>query len=122
MNPIIIITILISVILLFILHVVDTISIKMDYRDKNKNNDNSNKKPIQETEEFKAGLNYGFSLVQISLYKMWSEQDILDFDSINNNVKNNILTLSKSPEDFNKWQSQFVEYIKNNGESSNDNM
>jgi hypothetical protein len=116
MVSIIIFSVLVIVLLLLILLVVNAISIKMDYLNK----DSSEKKAVNETPEFQAGVNHAFSLVQICLYKMWSDQDILDFDSLNDNIKSNLMIITNNPDNFKKWHEQYTEYLKNKNTGDKD--
>jgi hypothetical protein len=67
---------------------------------------------ITQTNEFKHGINHGFSLVQIVLYKMWKESEILDFDNMNDTVKNNILEITQDKTKLMKWNEEYMSYIK----------
>jgi hypothetical protein len=96
-------------ILILILLIVNSIYIKIGSNIDTKDN----KPPINETKEFAAGMNHGFSLVLIALYKMWEEQNILDFDSLNEDLKTNVFTITSSPDKFLTWQNKLTEYIKN---------
>ena len=115
LTTLIILGILVIFILLLILLVTHAISIKMNYL-----NNDEEQIQTQNTPEFQAGVNHAFSLIQISLYKMWSEQELLDFDSINDNIKNNILTITKNQENFKTWHNKYIEHLQNKklGESN----
>lgn len=78
-------------------------------------NKSYNSQAIQDNSNsnFKAGINYAFSLIQVCLYKMWYENSILDFDSINNEINNNLTIITQNQEIFNTWLEKFNEYIKN---------
>lgn len=120
MTAIIIISSIISIFLLLLLLIANTINTKLDYIFNNdyeeENLDNKHDNP-----EFKAGVNHGFSLIQICLYKMYSDLSILDFDSLNDDIKANLLDLTKSPENFQNWQNKYINYLKSKEEESGEN-
>ena len=121
MNTLIIITSIIGVILLLVLLTVNTVSVKMDYI--SKNNVNKTALQISESPEFQAGLNHGFSLIQICLFKMWEDQEILDFDSISDEIKQTLNNVTQDKESFMKWQDKYVEYLKKKkGDNNDDDM
>ena len=76
------------------------------------------KNPTQdsvETPEFKAGMNHAFYLVQMCLYKMYHEEELLDFESINNDIKNNLLNITEDKQKFNTWFNKYNEFLKSKG-------
>jgi ABC-type transport system involved in multi-copper enzyme maturation permease subunit len=107
-------------ILILILMALFYIAFKLDNSTSTSNSDPN--VPLHETKEFQLGLNHAFSLIQICLYKMWSDQDILDFDSINKDIQNNLINITKDPNDFNLWQNKYVEYLKNKHEEDKNDI
>lgn len=78
------------------------------------------KKNAEDTPEFSAGMNHAFYLVQMCLFKMWDSNDILDFESINDNIKENLESITGNKQMFAKWFNKFNEYIKSKGSKNDD--
>ena len=64
---------------------------------------------------FRHGLQQGWMHVNISLYKMYTELDILDFESLQSKLQQTLESLASDPEELNKWQTKFKEYLKEQG-------
>lgn len=73
-------------------------------------NNNSNLPKI--TQDFKNGINYAWSVMQVCLYKMYKENDILDFDNIFQDILKNINTLSNNNDEMKKWNIEYIKYIE----------
>jgi hypothetical protein len=69
----------------------------------------------RELEIYRQGLQQGWMHVNISLYKMWTELDILDFESIQSKLQQTLEFLAKDPSELNKWAEKFKEYLKEQG-------
>lgn len=69
----------------------------------------------RDIEIFRSGLQQTWTYVNVSLYKMYRELDILDFDSIQNKLQQTLDDLVKSPEEMEKWAKKFNDYVKNQG-------
>ena len=81
------------------------------------NSKESSKNNKDEEKNFKNGINQGINqtcfTVQISLFKMWQEMDIIDFDSLYLKLLENLDKLTKNSNEFEKWNEKFIEYVKN---------
>lgn len=69
----------------------------------------------RDIEIFRSGLQQTWTYVNVSLYKMYRELDILDFDSIQNKLQQTLDELVKSPEEMEKWAKKFNDYVKSQG-------
>lgn len=69
----------------------------------------------KEMDAFQKGLQQGWMHVNISLYKMWNELDILDFDSIQSKLQQTIENLANDPKEMKKWAERFKEYLNGRG-------
>jgi len=69
----------------------------------------------KELEIFRQGLQQGWIHVSISLYKMWNELEILDFDTLQSKLQQTLELLAKDPNELNKWAEKFKEYLKEQG-------
>lgn len=67
----------------------------------------------RDIEIFRSGLQQTWTYVNVSLYKMYRELDILDFDSIQNKLQQTLDELVKSPEEMERWAKKFNDYVKN---------
>jgi len=64
---------------------------------------------------FRQGLQHGWMHVNVSLYKMYTELEILDFDSLQSKLQQTLEGLATNPEELNKWSLKFKEYLKEQG-------
>ena len=64
------------------------------------------------TIEFKRGIDHSWMMVQIAMFKMQDDKDILDSDSILSCLSRNLEFLSTHPGDLKKWNVQYIEYLK----------
>jgi len=86
-------------------------------------NENSTKPEILQTghgsprdlDIFRQGLQQGWTHVNIALYKMYTELEILDFDSLQSKLQQTIDALATNSEELNKWSVKFREYLKEQG-------
>lgn len=69
----------------------------------------------REVEIYRQGLQQSWMHVNISLYKMWTELEILDFESIQSKLQQTLESLAKDPNEMNKWAEKFKEYLKEQG-------
>jgi len=60
---------------------------------------------------FKEGLQRTWTIVSISLYKMWSELDILDFDSLQEKLQSTLNDLTSDQKLLAEWSKKFNEYM-----------
>lgn len=61
---------------------------------------------------FRQGLQQSWMHVNVSLYKMWDEQEILDFQSLQTKLQQTLESLTKDPAEMTKWAEKFKEYLK----------
>ena len=111
------------VVLILILLTLVSISGHLSRSYSNNSNNYTNNKQINphDTPLFKAGAGQAFTLVQIVLYKMWNENEILDFDNMNIDIQKHIMDLTTSPADLQKWNTKFLEYMKQKEQENKDN-
>jgi hypothetical protein len=67
---------------------------------------------------FKHGSIHTWSLINISLFKMWTDSEILDFDSLYGKLSQTIQDLSINPKKLEEWETKYkshVEERKNDG-------
>lgn len=69
----------------------------------------------RELEIYRQGLQQSWMHVNISLYKMWTEMEILDFDSLQSKLQQTLETLASNPNEMNKWAEKFKEYMMEQG-------
>ena len=65
-----------------------------------------------EEESFDNGATMVSTLIQISLYKMYKNNDILDFESLNNKIGETVNYLNSNSGEFEKWNQQYFEYLE----------
>jgi hypothetical protein len=65
---------------------------------------------------YKDGIQQNWIFVNICLFKMWNELDILDFESLQNKLRKNLEELSLNKEEMDLWAQKFNDYIKENHE------
>jgi uncharacterized membrane protein len=79
----------------------------------NKNNNQENENPsTNEITIFKEGLQRTWNIVNVSLYKMWKDLEILDFDSLQETLQKTLNELSDDPVKMEEWFKKFNDYIK----------
>jgi hypothetical protein len=61
---------------------------------------------------FRQGLQQSWMHVNVSLYKMWNELEILDFQSLQTKLQQTLESLTKDPAEMTKWAEKFKEYLK----------
>jgi len=80
---------------------------------KSKNNDlQINQENPHNIDIFRQGLQQSWMHVNVSLYKMWDEQEILDFQSLQTKLQQTLESLTKDPAEMTKWAEKFKEYLK----------
>jgi len=73
----------------------------------------SNNNNTKELEIFRSGLKQTWMYVNVSLFKMWNELDILDYDSLQSKLQQTLDDLSQNPKKMEEWSQKFNEYMKN---------
>lgn len=98
------------ILIIDIIRSIDKINHKLD----NKTNTDNNIKAVDTYNNpiFREGIDYAFNVIRISLFKMWKDQDILDFENIDETIKHNIHELTNNPDKLKKINEQYQEYIK----------
>lgn len=72
----------------------------------------------KELDIYRQGIQQGWMHVNVSLYKMWNELDILDFENIQSKLQQTLEILASNPDELMKWHKKLNEYLKAQG---NDN-
>ena len=81
-------------------------------------NDQINDDDIEEFEmdAYNRGLNQGVSLIHVSLYKIWSENNesviVGSFPDIREQIKENINAMLSNPDELKKWDEKVVAFNK----------
>jgi len=66
----------------------------------------------RDMEIFRQGLQQSWMHVNISLFKMWKDLDILDYESIQTKLQQTLEALTKNPTEMNEWAEKFKVYLK----------
>ena len=78
----------------------------------NKNHNKNEEPPQRELTIFKEGLQRTWTIVSISLYKMWNDLDILDFDSLQEKLQKTLNELTSDQTKLEEWSHKLNEYMK----------
>jgi hypothetical protein len=98
--------------MLFVLVQVVAINIKTDSLKTSNNNQNQKTiNDIMNSFEFKEGTNYALTIIRICVFKMWQDQEILDFDNIDESIKANLTEITSNPEKLKEWNQKYSEYL-----------
>jgi len=99
--------------LLILFGIYGNISKKEEHKESLPNNDSF--------ERYSDGLEQTWIAINISLYKMYNDLDILDFDTLHAKLKNTIEELSKDPNQMKEWKAKLIEHMNetSNGEKEN---
>jgi hypothetical protein len=62
------------------------------------------------TKDFRNGISYAWSVMQVCLFKMYKQNDILDFDNLFTDVMENVQELSNNSEEMKKWNDDYIKY------------
>lgn len=73
------------------------------------NQDNDKKELIH---EFQIGSKHTWALVNIALYKMYTELEILDYDSLQIKLAKTIDDLSTNQTKLSEWRNKLDEYVQ----------
>ena len=68
--------------------------------------------PTKEMEIFRHGAKQNWLTINVCLYKMWNELEILDYDNISTKLQQTLEELTNSPEKLEEWAKKFNEYIQ----------
>jgi hypothetical protein len=82
---------------------------------KNSNNNVSNNNE-KELELFRQGARQNWITVNVCLYKMYTELEILDYDSLQNRLRQNIEELTANPKILDEWGKKYNDYLKDSQE------
>lgn len=63
-------------------------------------------------EIFRQGARQNWITINVCLFKMWNELDILDFESIQNKLQETIQELTNDPKKLDEWGKKFNDYFK----------
>lgn len=64
------------------------------------------------SDDFNYGQLHSWIMTQISLFKMYKEDKLLDFDSIFKEISTNIQDITNNPDTLRKWNKEYVDYLK----------
>jgi len=99
--------------LLVLFGIYGNISKKQEYKESTSN--------IDSLERYNAGVQQSWIAINISLFKMYNDMDILDYDSLQVKLKNTVEQLCKDPDQMKEWNTKYFEHINetSNGEKEN---
>lgn len=63
-------------------------------------------------QDFKIGTNYAWIMFQIAMFKMYKEDELLDYDSLYKKIRKNVEFLSDNIELLKLWNEEYIEYIR----------
>lgn len=66
-------------------------------------------------ESFKEGCNQNWAVIQTILFKMYSENELLDYDSIYVRLREQLDKFSRDNTDLVEWNKKYVQYLKDKG-------
>ncbi len=92
---------------------IENVSDKVNVMMTTSSNDNNNMNELVRNVHMKVS-NQILGIVTIALYKMYSNLEILDFESLSENLHKNISDLIKDPEALKEWDHKLYEYMKSN--------
>lgn len=92
---------------------IENVSDKVNVMMTTSSNDNNNMNELVRNVHMKVS-NQILGIVTIALYKMYSNLEILDFESLSENLHKNISDLIKDPETLKEWDHKLYEYMKSN--------
>lgn len=61
---------------------------------------------------FQDGISNSSILIKCSLFKMWKDNELLDFDSIDEKIAGNIKILTENPDHLIKVRGELIEYLE----------
>lgn len=61
---------------------------------------------------FDKGVQETLSVLQLSVFKMWQDNDILDFENFSNRMIQNFDHFVKNQGEWVKWNDKFQNYVK----------
>lgn len=92
---------------------IENVSDKVNVMMTTSSNDNNNMNELVRNVHMKVS-NQILGIVTVALYKMYSNLEILDFESLSENLHKNISDLIKDPEELKEWDHKLYEYMKSN--------
>jgi len=72
--------------------------------------------PNKELDIFRQGARQNWLTVNVCLYKMWTELEILDYDNISSKLQETLEELTSDQNKLEEWASKFNIYIKDTKE------
>jgi hypothetical protein len=95
--------------------------LELSYSNKNQNNPSEQQISLGKVEGFKTGSLQTWNIINVSLFKMWNEMDILDYDSLLIKLKENVQALYTQPGQFEEWSKKYNSYLTEHQHDNNDN-
>lgn len=73
------------------------------------------------TTDFLNGFNNAWICVQVCLYKLYKENELLDFDSLFIAISSEFELMSKNRDELRKWNIEYLEYMNAKKQAKEDN-
>jgi len=105
----VIIVMLLCLIIYLLFGVYDKLSKKEDFKVESLQTGQANQRDV---EIFRQGLQQSWMQINIALYKMGNDLDILDYESLQIKLQQTLESLTKDQEEMNRWAEKFNEYLK----------
>lgn len=76
----------------------------------------------QPTPEFKYGMNHAWIMFQLAMFKMYREDELLDYDSLFEEVSKNVEKISGDVGELKKWNEDYIEYLQSKDQFDEPNV
>lgn len=80
--------------------------------DKVSNKNNIIQQNSKEIDIFTNGVKQGWLHVNISLFKMWNDLDILDYDTMREKLQENLQLIANDEQAMKTWAEKFKTYVE----------
>ena len=122
-NTILIVLLILQIIVLFVLAYISIKVMVIGYVIANATSNQERPQPEQpsnHTDLFRSGLVHLWMLTQLSLYKMYTENYLIDFDGTAAQLNKELSILSNNQGELVKWQAEYNKYLASKANSGND--
>jgi hypothetical protein len=99
------------IIITFLLILITLLLLDINNNIKNKKTEHPQKE-VNQQELFANGANYSWITVQVALYKMWQEMNILDFENMVKELSTQFQFFNTNTSEFKNWHAKYIEYLK----------